>query len=115
MLLDERCNACEHRDVLVLPDSVIAGGDPSARLNGGRFHHHQSSAADRAAAQVYQMPVRRESVDAGVLAHGRDGDSIAKGDFADGYGGEEVRHTVLDAVHRFVGYSVLGSARIDEW
>lgn len=95
VLLDEGRYAREHRDVVVLPDSVIAGGDASARLDGGGFHHYESGAAYCAAAQVYQMPVRRESVDAGILAHGRHGDPIAKRDFADGQGSEQMRFIQL--------------------
>ena len=64
LFLYEGRYARQLRDVLIFPDSVIAGTDASARLDGGRFHHHQSGAAYRAAAQVHQMPVRRESVDA---------------------------------------------------
>jgi aconitase B len=84
VFLDEGRYAREHRDVVVLPDSVIAGGDASTRLDGGGFHHYESGATYCAAAQVYQMPVRRESIDAGILAHRRHGDPIAKRDFADG-------------------------------
>ena len=89
--LDEGRYAREHCDVLVFPDSVIAGADAAARLDGGGFHHNESRAAYGTAAKVDQMPVRCESVDAGILAHWRDGDAIAKRDFADSKGSEEVR------------------------
>jgi hypothetical protein len=71
-------------DVLVLPDSVIARADASARFNRGCFHHHQASATGRAAAEVHQMPVRREPIHAGILAHRRNEDPIPEGNFADG-------------------------------
>jgi hypothetical protein len=83
LLLEERGDALEHRNVFVLVDSVIARADAAARFYGGGFHNHESGTADGAAAKVNQMPVRRESIDGGVLAHGGDGDAVAKGNFAD--------------------------------
>ena len=47
------------------------------------------------------MPVRRESVDAGVLAHGGDGDAVSERDFADGKRGEKMWF-FGSSVHRFV-------------
>jgi len=50
--LEEGRDTGEHCNVIVFPDSVITGGDTSARLHRGGFHHYQSSATHRAAAQV---------------------------------------------------------------
>ena len=40
----------EHGDVVVLPDSVIAGGDAAARFDCCGLHHYKSGAAYCAAA-----------------------------------------------------------------
>ncbi len=90
MFFDECGNALQHRDVFVFIDAVIAGADASARFDGGGFHDDEPSAAYRAAAEVHEVPIGRESVNAGVLTHGRDGDAIAIVDLADCERGKKV-------------------------
>ena len=84
-------NALERRDVLVLPDAGIFRRNAPARLHGGGFGHHQAGAAHGPAAQVDQVPVGGQPVHRGVLAHGRDGDAVAKRDIAHGQRSEQVR------------------------
>ena len=83
LLLDEGRYAGEHGDVIVPIDSVVARCDASARFHSGCFHHYEAGAAYCAAAEMYQVPVRCKSVDAGVLAHGGDGDAVTERDFAE--------------------------------
>ena len=68
--------------MLVFPDALIAGRDAPARFHGRGFHHNQSRAADRAAAEMDQVPVVGEAVFARILAHGGNGDAVAKRDAA---------------------------------
>ncbi len=77
-LLEKRRDAGEEIDVFVFPDALIEGRDAAARFHGGGFHHHQGRAADRAAAEMDQMPVVGEAVFARILAHGGNGDAVAK-------------------------------------
>src|SRR5690606_20002158 len=56
----------------------------------GRFGEHESRAADRAAAEVDEMPVVRHAIDRRVLAHRRYRDAVSKDGVADGTGFEEV-------------------------
>jgi hypothetical protein len=56
-------------DLFVVPQTKVFGGD--APVGGDRrgFGEHQSGTADRAAAEVDQVPVVGQAIDAGVLAH----------------------------------------------
>ena len=44
----------------------------------GGLNKDQSGAADRAAAEMHQMPVGGEAIWARILAHGRNGDPVGK-------------------------------------
>ena len=56
----------------------------------GCFGEDEGRASYSPAAEVNQMPVVGKTVFAGILAHGRDGDPVAKCDAADLEWGEEV-------------------------
>ena len=60
------------------PDAQISWGDAPFCQYSRRFGHHHRRSAHCAAAQVHQMPIVRESVDARVLAHRRHADAIPK-------------------------------------
>ena len=57
--------------------------DPAARHYAGGFGKHESGASHCAAAQMHEMPVVGEPVDAAVLAHRRNRDSISEMHVAD--------------------------------
>ena len=80
---------CEHRDVLVLPDAQVGGGDAALGDDGGGLDEHEAGAALSAAAEVDQVPVVGEAVVRRVLAHGRDADAVGEGDGAELEGREE--------------------------
>ncbi len=103
-LLEKRRDAGEEFDVFVFPDALIEGRDASARFHGGGFHHDQGRAADRAAAEMDQVPVVGEAVFARILAHGGNGDAVAKCDAALGQRLEEV------IGHRFLVSPLIGNA-----
>ena len=62
LFLDERRDPRQHFDVRILVDAVVSRCDASASLHRSRFHHHQSGAAHRPAAEMNQMPIVREAV-----------------------------------------------------
>ncbi len=68
----------EAENVLVFPDAKIVRRDAALRGDGRGFKHDQARAALRPAAQVDEVPVVGEAIVAGVLAHGRNADAIAK-------------------------------------
>jgi hypothetical protein len=76
-------------DLFVLPKTEILGADATARLDRGRFGHHQASATDGAAAEMNQVPVVGEAVRAGVLAHRGDADPVSERHAAQGERFEE--------------------------
>ena len=82
--MQEAHDAREELDVFVLPDAGVVRRDTSDGFDGGSFGADQAGAAHRAAAEMDEMPVIEESIVGAVLAHGRDGETIAQGDFADG-------------------------------
>ena len=79
---DEAEDAREHLDVRVLPDSEVVRTDPAVGEYGSRLGQHGPCAANRPAAEVDEMPVAREPVDARVLAHRRDDNAVAERDAA---------------------------------
>ena len=90
--VDEADDAREHLDVLVLPDAEILRTDAAFRRDRGRFGEHQAGAADRAAAEMDEVPVVGEAVRARVLAHRRHEDAIGERDAADRQRIEQMRH-----------------------
>ena len=72
----------QHLDLFVFPQSEIIWTNTTFRGDRSRFRHHQRSATYRATPQMNEMPVIREPIDARILAHRRDADSITKFDVA---------------------------------
>ena len=70
-------------DMVVAPDSEVAGRDAALSGDGGGFGNHQAGPADGAAAEMDEVPVVGVPVCGAVLAHRRDGDAIAKRNAAD--------------------------------
>jgi hypothetical protein len=71
-------NAAKVGNMLIFPNAKISRRDPALRQNCRSLKHHQPSPTLRAAAQVHKVPVIGKSVLAGVLAHGRNANTIAK-------------------------------------
>ena len=88
----EPYDALEHLDVIVFPDAEIVRADAPFGCHRGRFGEHERRAAHRAAAEMNEMPVVGEAVDARVLAHRRDDDAVGKGEAFERERVEEVRH-----------------------
>ena len=91
----EADDACQHLDVIVLPDAEIFRTDAAFGCDRGGFGEDQAGAADGAAAEVHEVPVVGETVGAGVLAHRRDEHAIGEGQVANRQRIEEVRHLLL--------------------
>jgi hypothetical protein len=72
LTVDEAHDPREPRDVAFVVDAEILRADAADRGHRGRLGEHERSAADRARAEVDEMPVARESIDARVLTHGAD-------------------------------------------
>ena len=70
----------EEGDVIVFPDAEILGADAAFGGDGAGFCEDEGGAADGAAAEVDEMPVVREAIVAGILAHGGDDDAVAEKD-----------------------------------
>ena len=73
-------NTLQARDVLILPDAKIANGNAAFGHNRRGFENHHARAALRARTKMHQVPIGREAIFAGVLAHGRNTDAIGKFD-----------------------------------
>ena len=91
MLPDEFGDFPECRSLFPGPDSRIMGCDPSFGGNRGGFRHHQCGASDRPTPQVHKMPIRRHSIDGGILAHRGDEDPVPEYPFPQAKGGKQVR------------------------
>jgi len=91
VFLDEFDDALEVGDVFVLPETVVKGRDASNGTHSGGFEYDQGSTTDGVLTQVNQVPVAHEPVIGGVLAHGRDHDSVLKGSVLDADRREQLR------------------------
>src|SRR5437899_2532901 len=69
LFMNEPDDSTQHLDVPVVPDAEVLRADPSLRQNRRRLGKYQSGAANRAAAEMNQMPVVSVSILARILAH----------------------------------------------
>ena len=76
--MNETDDSTQHFDVLVVPDAEILGTDASLGKNGGCLGQNEAGATNRAAPEMNEMPVVRESVAARILTHRRDEHPIRK-------------------------------------
>jgi hypothetical protein len=79
---DELRRTRERLNVRIFPNSQIYRTDASIGCDRGSFGKNQRRAANCARTEMDKMPVRRESIDARILAHRRNDNAIAKCDFA---------------------------------
>src|SRR5450631_154541 len=82
LCVQEVHNASQGGDVLILPDTQVLGRDAAFGRHGCGFRENQASSTDGTAAKVNEMPVGGESILAGILTHGRNGDAVWEGDTA---------------------------------
>jgi hypothetical protein len=117
LVMNEARNPGQWLDVIVSPDPKVLRADAAFRENSRRLGKHQSGAANRAAAQVHEMPVISISVGARVLTHRRNEHSIRKLNLANHERIKQVSHTFFPfftARYRQCGRTpALGSASSD--
>lgn len=87
--MDKVSNALQARDLLVLPDTSVRGGDASLGDNSSGLGQDQSSAQGSKGAQVDEVVVGEEAVSRGEHAHGGDDESVGDGQVLDGVGLED--------------------------
>jgi len=76
------CDAGEEGDVLVFPDAEILRADATLGGDSAGFGEDEGGAANGTAAEMDEVPIAREAVGAGILAHGGDDDAVAEEDVA---------------------------------
>ena len=64
VLVEEGCDALEFWDVLVFPDTEVAGGYAAFGTDGVGLRDDEAGAANSAAAEMDQVPVIRKAIDA---------------------------------------------------
>ena len=79
---DEMKYPREHFNVPIAPDPEIIRTDAALGQNGGRLRENKSGPADRATAEMNQVPIVRVAVLAGILTPWRDHDSISEAQLA---------------------------------
>src|SRR6185369_2928902 len=93
LVVNETNDTPQRLDMSVAPDAKILRTDAALRQDRGRFGHHQSRAADRATAEMDEMPVVSQTVAARVLTHRRDKDAVGELQIANRERIEQVSHT----------------------
>ena len=78
----KRTIGSQRLNMIILPEAEVLWTDSALRQNRGGFGKYQSSAANGAAAKMYEMPIVRGSVGAGVLTHGRDKHAVRECDIS---------------------------------
>ena len=94
-------DARQAADVSVVVDAEILRADPAGSHHRGGLGHHQRRPADRAAAEVNDVPVVRKPVHARVLAHRRDDNAIGERQRTDRQRIEKMRHPLILTYVRF--------------
>src|SRR5258708_3575757 len=97
LLMNKPRDSSQRLDVFVHPDAQVLRTNPALRKNCSCFGKHQSSATDRPAAQMHEMPVVRVSVRAGVLAHRRNKYAVRKRNIPNRERIKQVSHRVYTA------------------
>lgn len=87
--MDKVGNALQARDLLVLPNTSVRGGDASLRDDSSGFGQDQSSAQGSEGTEVDEVVVGEEAVSRGEHAHGGDNESVGDGQVLDCVGLED--------------------------
>jgi hypothetical protein len=77
-------DTCQGLDMRVGPEAEVVGADTSDWGHSRRLGEDESSAADRAASEMHEVPLVGPSVDAGVFAHRRHGNAVGQCDATQG-------------------------------
>ena len=85
----------EELDVHVAPNSQVFRTDAALGRYRGGLRKYKPGTAYGAAPQVYEVPVVRESIYAGVFAHRRDHDTVRQSNIANWKRIEYLRHVFL--------------------
>ena len=85
--------------MFVFPNPQVLRADSSLRQHCRCFRDDEGRATDGTAAEMHEMPVIREAVDARILAHGRNADPIAQPHVAQFQRREELRRLFLVIAH----------------
>jgi hypothetical protein len=93
LLVNKADDSSQRLNVIVFSDTEVLRTDATLGKDCGCFGEYQSSTADRPAAEMHEMPVGHASVNAGVLAHGRNKYAIRKCDVPNGERVEKMSHT----------------------
>jgi hypothetical protein len=106
---DKARDALQRGDLFVVPQAQVFGGDTALGGDGGGFGEYQPGTADGTAAEVDQVPVVGQAIDAGVLAHRRHGNAVEQGQLAQGIRFEQLTHgaPLLGFLGTSVGTSLL--------
>jgi hypothetical protein len=91
--VNETNDTLQRLDMSVAPNAKIMRADAALRQDRSRFGHYQSRAADRATAEMDEMPVVSQTVAARVLTHWRDKDAVGELQIANRERIEQVSHT----------------------
>ena len=87
LCLNEPGDPGQRLDMLIFPDSHVAGRNASLGGDGRSLDHHEPHAADRPAAKVNQVEVIGKTVLRANTAHGRHHDPVAESNAANGQRG----------------------------
>jgi hypothetical protein len=92
--VDEAHDAREAGDMPFVVDAEVLRADAAHRRHRRRLREHERRAAHCASAEVDEMPVAREAVDARVLTHGTDDEAMRERERSQGDRLEESGHPV---------------------
>ena len=114
--LQKSRDAGEGGYLVVRPEAEVAVGDSPAGLDGSGLDNHKAGTTGGAAAEVHQMPVVGEAINARVLAHGRDGNPVWKGDSANREGREQTaRHFLYRVVGMWIRFAWIALLTAPVW
>src|SRR6185295_17288455 len=90
--MNEPHDARQAREVVLMVDAEVLRADAAIGAHRCRLSQDKGGAADRAAGEVDEVPITRESVYCRVLTHRRDEDAVGERQGANDEGIEQVGH-----------------------
>jgi hypothetical protein len=76
LLTNKTRNPRERLDLFIFPDAKILRADPPLWRYSGSFRENDSCSTHGTAPKMYEMPIRRKTVDGRILAHRRNNYSV---------------------------------------
>jgi molybdate transport system substrate-binding protein len=83
-------------DMLVFPDPQIARRDAAFRSNGRGFRENQPGATNGPGTEMHQMPILSHAVMRRILTHGRNDNTVTKGNISYLKGRKQLAHKMLN-------------------